>query len=230
MRVWVYAVSALAMTMGVTAQAKIPDSWDGLMRVESKKLTAVYLMPGADFRGYTKVMIDKPEIAFQKNWQRDYNREKRDLSGRVRDSDITKAITEGSAAFDKILRQAYEKAGYQVVDQPGADVMRLSTAVVNISVNAPDIMTAGITRSYSSETGEATLVVEARDSVTGALMGRALDRTVVGDNTGFIQRANSVTNRADFELTFRQWGKEAAEGLTKLKAMSPIDGEARKAP
>src|SRR5688500_6188833 len=31
-----------------------PATWDGLTHVKAKKVDAVYLLPGADFRGYTK--------------------------------------------------------------------------------------------------------------------------------------------------------------------------------
>ena len=41
---------------------------DGLVRVKSKRLDVVYLQPGADFRSYTKVMLDPTEVAFAKNW------------------------------------------------------------------------------------------------------------------------------------------------------------------
>jgi hypothetical protein len=53
--------------------AKPPATWDNLVLVKSKKFQRVYLAPGADFRPYTKVMLDPTEVAFQKNWVKDYN-------------------------------------------------------------------------------------------------------------------------------------------------------------
>ena len=49
-----------------------------------------------------------------------------------------------------------------------------SPGVANLYINAPDTMSAGRSRTYTTEAGEATLVLEARDSTSGALLGRVL--------------------------------------------------------
>jgi len=225
-RRWFALIPALVLltTPATSLVARTPDSWDGLTKVEAKKLGAVYLLPQADFRSYSKVMLDPPEIAFDKDWQRDYNRTQRSTQARVSDEDVRRAIDQGGRAFADILADAYQKAGYQVVGAAGADVLRIRTGVVNLKVNAPDVMTPGRSRTYTDETGEATLVVEVRDSLSGQLLGRALDRRAVGDNGGFASISNAVTNRADFEILFKRWARLSAEGLTKLKGMSPIAG------
>ena len=219
---WILAAAALSLSMGssIALQAKVPDTWDGLSRVQSKRFNVVYVLPSADFRTYTKVMIDPPQIAFKKDWKKDYNSTQRDLGRRVGDKDVRRAIDEAGKEFAEILTKEYNKAGYQVVDQPEADVLRISTAVINIEVNAPDIMSAGRSRTFTTETGEATVVIEARDSVSGSLIGRALDRSIIGDNGGRLQWSNSVDNRAEFEIAFKRWAKASAEGLDKLKAFS----------
>ncbi|HEX8058373.1 MAG TPA: DUF3313 family protein [Novosphingobium sp.] len=203
--------------------AKPPDTWDGLLRVSSKKLDAVYLMPNADFRSYTKVIIDAPQIALRKNWQRDYNTSTMGTAGRISDSDVRRAIDEASERFREILSKSYTDAGYEVVSQPDAAVLRVSTAVINVDVVAPDVMTAGRSRTYAEDAGEATLALEARDSLSGALLGRALDRRIAGDNSTF--RRTSVSNRADFDRLFSIWAKLSVEGLGKLKALSPVDAD-----
>jgi hypothetical protein len=223
------AAAAALLSLSIpAAAAKAPATWDGLVQVKSKRADLVYLQPEADFRGYSKVMIDTPEIAFRKNWQRDYNRNTVSLGGRISDEDVRKALDVATQGFATILADAYTKAGYQVVAAPGADVLRLSTAVINVSVDAPDVMSAGRTRTYSQEAGQATLVVEARDSVSGAVLGRAVDGRVVGDNGIYLR--TSVSNRADFEQLFRSWAKLSADGLNNLKSLSPVDanGQLRK--
>jgi hypothetical protein len=222
MRKLLVAVLAASLPLAIpspTFAARPPATWDGLILVNSKRIGVVYLSPGADFRGYTKVVIDTPEIAFEKNWQKDYNRSK---VNRVRESDMRRAIDGGSKEFAQILARAHTQAGYQVVQQAGPGVLRISTAVINIKVTAPDIMAAGRSTTWAADAGEATLVVEVRDSVSGDLMGRALDRKIVGDNN-FMMRANSVTNRSDFEILFKRWATVSAEGLRKLQALSPIN-------
>jgi hypothetical protein len=217
----VAAVAALALAGGSAAlAAKPPATWDDLVRVQSKRLNYVYLLPGADFRPYTKVMLDPTEIAFKKNWQRDYNSTKRGVSTRISDADVERAIADGGKAATEIFARAFADGGYPVVTQPGPDVLRVRTAVINLSVSAPDTMSAGRSRSYSGEAGSATLVVEARDSVSGAVLGRAVDGRLAGDNSYMMSR-NRVTNRSDFRNVATSWAKDSVNGLNELKRSSP---------
>jgi hypothetical protein len=213
--------TAAAMTSTVSLAADTPTSWDGLTQVKSKRLDAVFLLPDADFRTYTKVILDPPESAFRKNWVRDYNRSTSSLGGRVSEKEAQQALQKVSTGFAAVLAEEYQKGGYQVVTEPGADVIRIRTGVINLSVNAPDVPQAGRVTSYSQEAGQATLVVEVRDSVTNALLGRALDRRIAGD-TGVYLR-NSVTNWGDFRDLFKTWARASITGLNTLKEMSPIN-------
>ena len=214
------AAILLAMIASPIAAAQMPVEWDGLRRVESKRLNYVYLQPGADFRGYTKVIVDPTEVAFRKNWARDYNRSSRDLDGRVSDQEVQQAISKGVVAASDIFVEAWRKGGYEIASQPGPDVLRVQTAVVNISVAAPDVRTSSASHSFSDEAGQATLVVEVKDSLTGAVLGRAIDQAIVGDNT--VAWRTRVSNRADFREVVEHWARNGVRGMGELKALSPI--------
>jgi len=211
------AIAGASMLAGPATFAKPPTNWDGLVQVKSKRLDLVYLWPGADFRSYTKVLVEPTEIAFAKNWQRDYNRGGRSLSARVSDRDVQDAITEGVKAANDIFTDAWTKGGYAVVTEPGPDVLRVKTGIVNITVTAPDQPTAGRSHSFAGEAGFATLFVEARDSMTGALMGRAIDQGIAGDNSAAWRTA--VSNRADFRQMVENWAKISVRGVTELKSL-----------
>lgn len=165
-------------------------------------------------------MIEPTEVAFAKNWQRDYNRTTRDLSGRISDSEVQRTITEAAKAASEIFASTWTKGGYTVVTEPGPDVLRVKTGVVNIWVNAPDRQTPGRNYSFSEEAGQATLFVEARDSMTGALLGRAVDQRIVGDN--LTAWRTSVSNRADFRDQVQEWAKISVRGMAELKSLSPV--------
>lgn len=219
-------VSMIAATIAVTPAAPAfaaaePASapWDDLVEVQTRKFELVYLAPGADFRGFTKVMLDPTEVAFHRNFARDFNRQASGINNRIQDSDIQRMTTQAREGFERVFRQAYESSGYQIVTEPGPDVLRVRTAVLDLTVTAPDLRTPGRTRSYSRTAGRATLVLEVRDSVTGAILGRAIDSRIVGDMGGL---RNSVTNRADFERTFRTWAQRSVDGLAVLRENSPI--------
>jgi len=214
-------ILAALLTTPSVAAAKVPDTWDSLFKVKSKKLEAVYLLPNADFRPYTKVMLAPTEVAFRKNWQRNFNSSAVGLGGRISDSDASKIADQARTGFEAIFAKAYSDAGYQVVTSPGPDVLRLNTGVLNLSIDAPDVGASAL-RTYSAEAGEATVVIEVRDSLTNAVLGRAVDQRTAGDMPWARTRAS---NRADFEALFKQWADASVQGLNELKAMSPIDAE-----
>lgn len=218
------AVTCVALIMvGIAAPAAVmaqeEKTWDGLQLVKSERSQRVYLLPGANFQPYSKILLDAPEVAFRKNWMQNFN-QSRSLSMQVGQDDIDRVKQEVSSGFGSILAEEFQKAGYQVVQSPGPDVLRIRTGVIDLAVNAPDVRSASRTYSASWEAGEATLVVEARDSQSGALLGRALDRRLAGDRQPYLR--TRASNKADFTRMFREWAKLSAEGLTRLKAGSPV--------
>lgn len=210
------AVFALVLGGSSALAQQTPQEWDGLVRVDSRFYDVVYLAPGADFGPYTKVMLDATEVAFKRNWQRDYNNQARGLSNRISDEEAQEILAAAASGFQDVFAEQYRRAGYEVVTTPGPDVLRLRTAVIDLDVAAPDLMTPGRSRTYATEAGEATIVLEARDSMSGAILGRAVDRRAAGDNS-FVYRRTSVSNRADFSRMFRAWAEHSAEALARLR-------------
>jgi len=217
---WLAPVMLIA-TLGTALADEMPESWDGLIEVKAKKMDAAYLAPGADFRPYTKVIIDPTQAAFNKDWMKRMNDPTRSVSNRITQEDADKIIAATQSNFDDIFREAFEKAGYPVVTAPGPDVVRVSTAVINLYVNAPDTMTPGRSRTFTTDAGEATLVMEVRDSSTRALLARVLDRRETR-GTGQMQMTSSVTNVNDFRMLFKQWASISIKGIGELKALSPV--------
>jgi hypothetical protein len=216
-----WLATVLLATFGVAWADSAPESWDGLVEVKAKKMDAVFLLPGADFRPYTKVMIDPTQVAFHKDWMRSMNQTQRDLSRRVTQEDADRILSAARSNFDDIFGEAFTKAGLTVVTAPGPDVLRVSTAVVNLYVNAPDIPTPGRSYTFTAEAGEATLIIETRDSMTGALMGRVVDRRETRGTMG-MQMTTSATNVSEFRALFKQWADIAVKGIDELKAHSPV--------
>jgi hypothetical protein len=204
----------------VLALAATSPELDGLVEVKPKRMDAAWLLPGVDFRQYSAVMIDEPDVAFDKDWMRNMN-ETRSLSRRVSQADAEKIAAATRSGLVEVFEEEFRKAGYSIATAPGADVLRLSPAIVRLYINAPDVMSADRSRTYTVDAGEATLVLKAEDSVSGALLGMAVDRREAR-GTGFVTWTNSVTNRSDFRRLFQQWAKICVKGLDELKAASPV--------
>jgi Protein of unknown function (DUF3313) len=209
-------LATLFLTGGVAAAP--PQNWDGLVQVPSKRLKLVYLQPGADFRTYSSVMLDPTEVAFHKDWRRNYHFSVRDPSGRVSEQDVERAVREGVTQASDIFAKAWQKGGYTMASAPGPDVLRIKTAILNINVSAPDVR-ASPSRTAADTAGDAVLVVEVRDSMSNALLGRAVDHRIAGDHT--IGWRSSVTNRGDFRDLVENWAKISVQGLAELKNTSP---------
>jgi Protein of unknown function (DUF3313) len=211
------ALVAVGQSLCAHAAAQaFPATLEGLVKVPSKRLAAVYLLPGEDFRAYTKIMIDPVQVSFRKGWLKDMNLS-RSMSRKISEDDARKIADEMRSGFQDIFTAAFKAKGYEVVTAPGSDVLRLSPEVVNVYLNAPDPMGGAGVRTYTVEAGEATLGLMARDSTTGALLGVAMDRSTTG-GAGSAGLTTSASNRGQFENLFKYWARICVNGLEQLKA------------
>ena len=217
---------ASTLPAGAASATDPPPGVEGLVEVKAKHVDDAWLLPGADFREYTKVMIDAAEVSFRKNWLRDQNA-RRSLSRRIDEKDAQEIAAAARADFNEIFAKGFADAGYTIATAPGPDVLRLSPEVVDLYINAPDIDEPGRVDTYTVEAGEARLILEARDSVTGALLGVAIDRRRAGNyggpaGFGQLQWRTSVSNNRDFEQLYRAWARISVNGLRDLKEQSPV--------
>jgi hypothetical protein len=92
--------------------------------------------------------------------------------------------------------------------------MRVSAAVIDVTIAAPDTMQPG-TRTYTQQSGGMTLVMELSDSVTGERLARAVDRQQ-DMGTGTFQVTNRGTNIGGVRSAIRVWANELIRGLNEL--------------
>src|SRR5450432_3518601 len=144
------AVTGLAALAGCATQQAPTLSWDGLERRDVKGIDAVYVRPNVKFPHYRKVIIDPVQVSFSKNWDPNPTA---DLSRGLDSADIQKI----KDALAKMLRERFTRelteGGYQVTDVPADDTIRVDPAIVDLYINAPDIQTAGISRTYTTNAG-----------------------------------------------------------------------------
>lgn len=213
------AILALMLAVIAPAEArKYPDvTEEGLERVEKTKADAVYVAPGADFSGYDAIWLDTASVSFRKNWQRDQNRGIHSISGRVSDEDM-QAMREGLAElFREVFTEELTAGGYQMVEAPGDNVLRIKPAIIDLNVNAPDTNTLGNVTSYTESAGEMTLHLELFDANTGALIAKAMDHRK-DPNRGYFQWQTTVTNRQAAKRILATWAKTLREGLDEARA------------
>ena len=216
------AAAALACLAATIALAQAPRETEGLVAVKAKNVDKAWLLPGADFRLYKKVLLKRAEVAFQKNWARDMSSSTGSrVAPRVSDEDAMKIVEVARTGFDEIWVAAFKKVGYEVVSAPGEGVLEVAPRVVDLYINALDRPTASASRTYTVQAGEATLHLEVRDSRTGTLLGRVADRRETM-KTPAPQMVSAGRNASEFAQLFATWAVIAAKGLEELKANSPL--------
>jgi hypothetical protein len=195
-------------------KAKLEEamSYDGLEQIKVKGIDIAYARPGATLAGYTKVQIDQIEVAFHKNWDPNRTGSMFKLSADEREnirSGVAKLVHE---ELVKALQN--KKSTYEVVDTAGPDVLRMKAHIINLYVNAPDTLTAGRTRTYTTSAGEMTLVAELYDSESGQVLARIIDRREA-QNTGMMMLSNSVVNASEARDIAAAWGRILKDRLDK---------------
>jgi hypothetical protein len=213
------AITAMALNSLPIAQAAEPPpqtTADGLQLAKSSKTRLVYLKPGATFSQYDRVAILDCYVEFEKDWQKDYNSSRVGLEGRVTDKDVERIKSGLAAEFKKVfVEELQANGGYQVVDVAAPDVLLLRPALLNVEVNAPDLMTAGVGATVVRSAGQMTLYLELWDPATNTILARISDAQA--DDEAFAQRANRVTNKAAADRILKDWAEELRKRLDTVK-------------
>lgn len=204
--------------LAISLNAATPASSEGLVQVKTKTLDEFYLRPQAGLVNYRQVMIDPARAELQKGWLKGIN-STRDVSRWLSPDDAKNITDEMAASLGKTVAAEFAAHGYQIVAAPGPGVLRLSPTVTDLFVNAPNGYFPGIQRQFVyQEGGTATLQLEARDAVTGALVARVVDR----DTAREVKRINettSVSNNFWFDAMFRQWAANCVREFEAAKTL-----------
>jgi len=203
------------LASAASAQATSPD---GLVPVKPRQMELAWLRPGADFRPYTKVIVDRTQVAFQPNWLEDYNLNA--PLNKVSPGDAAQILTAAQKNFDEIFTDAVRKAGYEVVTTTGPDVLRVNSGILDLMLNAPKGDNSGPGMTWMITAGQAALIIEVRDTVSNALLGRVADREMT-QQIGR-QLASTATTLYEFRLLFEHWAGVCVKALGELKAKSPV--------
>ena len=203
----VCSVLALSACSSMNQQKADPVSPDGLNLVKNTRSTIAYQKEGVNFTDYDKIIISKSTVAFKKNWKRDYNNDQPGLSTRLRDKDVIKIKNDMAQLFDETFSQEMAKdAKFKVVNEASTGTLLLKPAIIDLDVNAPDIMTSVNVKSYVQDAGEATLFIEIYDAVSGEILARVVDAEEARGREQ-LQWANRVSNRQDAKFIIKKWAK-----------------------
>ena len=209
-------IGLAAVPASLLAGSEPPEvSLEGLELVEKDRRGEIYADPGIDWSVYDRIQLDHATVAFRRHWQRDQNRFQ---SFKVRSSDMEKIKTGLADLFDSVfIEELTKNGGYDITEESGDNVMRITPRIVDLDVYAPDTMTPGISRSYTESAGRMTLKLEIYDSVTGDLIAKASDRREA-PRRSYLQWTNSVSNNAEARRMLQRWAVDLRERLDKARS------------
>ena len=183
-------------------------TYDGLAKVKNSKVRGAWMRPDFSLAGYTKIMLIGAGIEY-----RPVKRVPRSAASTasqfpLSDEQQQRLRSVVSEAFKTELAQSQK---FQIVDQPGPDTLAIWGGLVDVVSNVPPD-SIGRSNIYLSSVGEATLVVEIRDSESNAVLVRIIDRKAA-QNDGIAQRSTSVSNWSEVQQLARAWATQLRNGL-----------------
>ena len=196
------------------------QEWDGLQLVKLKGIDTAYVRPGADFTIYNKIIIDPIQVAFHKEWDKKSTFYKRQLTTEQLEDIKTRL---GKLAEETFAEVFSKDGGPQIVTEPGPDVLRFSSAIVDLWPRAVDTQEPGRNYVFTTSAGSAVLYAELRDSETDQLIGRVVDGREAR-NSGTMRWTNSVENTAEARAMVSDWARilrKRYEALKEGAAPSP---------
>jgi len=190
---------------------------DGLVRVDNSAFRDAWVDPTADLTGYERLM---PSLArFEFRAVRDPGTRRGSASEfPISERNRERLVAEASAIFtEELARSQY----FATADAPGPEVLQVRIAMLDIVSRVPP-ETAGRNYVFIDRVGEATLVLELADSMSGETLARAAERAAADPAGGGMgvgrgaMRANSVQGWAEVRRLFRRW---ATRLRTRLDAL-----------
>jgi len=178
-------------------------TFDGLHEVKNSRADRAWARPGFDLSVYTKIMLEGAGIEYRPGGET--GRTSTALSG----GGPYEVTEEQGARLRSVVTQAFHQElgrseQFEIVNEPGPDVLLVRASLLDVVSSVPP-EPIGRTEIYLRNVGEATLVIELRDSVTNAILVRAMDRRAAERPGGAMFESNRVTNTTEVRRLAQTW-------------------------
>jgi len=193
------------------ARKGLPSTADGLYRVRTRRVSAAFLKPEADFSQYDAVMIDPVRVSYKRGMLE------------LDEQDVERFQSIFQQAFDSELSRSKV---YRVVSLPGPRTLRVSGQIVNLVVRVPPFR--GGEKNLVLDAGEMTLILDVRDSQSGEPLARVADRRRIrpagtelarGAAVSGLYESNPVNNWGAVREICADWARTLREALDDLASL-----------
>lgn len=195
-----------------------PDAevtFDGLVAINNSVFQRAWIDPDIDLSVYNQILPGGAEFEFRAVRATAGTSMRASSSNEfpISDENQQRLIdTVGEVFKEELSRSQY----FTITDERGPDVLIVKGALLDIVSRVPP-QRAGRSDVFLSSVGEATLVLELRDSISGETLYRAADRRAAEPAGSRGVRANTVTTWNEVRRLARRWATRLREGLDSTR-------------
>ena len=194
-----------------------PDAemtFDGLVRVDNSRFANAWVDPDVDLTAYNKIIPGGAEFQFRavQKTSRTTARRSNEREFWISDSNRQRLIDTVSQVFEDELSRSQH---FTITDEPGPDALVIVGALHDIVSRVPPEH-IGRGEIWLSSVGEATLILEVSDSLSGEVIFRAVDRRSAESVGSQMVRANTAQTWAEVRRLARRWATRLREGLDSI--------------
>jgi hypothetical protein len=207
--------AASTPTIDTSPEAEV--TFDGLHEVKGGRADQAWARPDFDISQYSKIMLQGAGIEYRPGGNSGRSLGARSRGGPYEVTENQKARLRALVG-EVFLEELGKSEQFTIVGESGPDVLLIRGAILDVvSWVPPEPIGRGDI--YISEVGEATLVLELRDSITEAILARSVDRRAIDSGgMGNLSYSSPVTNQADVKRVVRFWARLLREGLDGFAA------------
>jgi hypothetical protein len=195
---------------GRTPKLGTEKSFDGLTKVENARFGAAWVRRDFDLSGYTHVKLQGAGIAYKPVRRTGGSGARRSTGSEFPISDAAKERLESimEKAFQSELANSKR---FELTEETGPDVLLVWGGLLDVvSFVPPDVVGRG--NVFINAVGEATLLIELRDSQSNTTLARLLDRRAAQSVQGG-QVSNAVTNTSEIRRMANRWARLLRERI-----------------
>lgn len=213
----VIAASVIAGLTGcVVSQSEDQISFDGLVPVVNTNLDRAWVRPDFDLANYDKVMFRGVGIEYAPTKRATRLSVGTQTSFLIDEEDKQRLE---DVVEDEFAKELVKVEGFETVDEPGQETLLLTIGLREVSSHVPPDR-VGRHEVFLPEVGSATLVIEFRDSESGAIMVRGSERRAAERFGTDFQRSSPVTNWSTVRRLASTWARGLRVALDDLGAMA----------